>query len=165
MENELTQNDQANNNTQQTYTPPAPDVNYIELLQQLKSSTVSKDQYNRVIQENKMLAEALVNNQSIDTGESKTQYTEKDIAALRSDLYKINGNITNLEYIRKTLELRQALIDQGERDPFLPNNADYRESEFDAEKAQYIADGLKQMCDYCGNDSALFNSELKRVLR
>ena len=77
---------------------------------------------------------------------------DKRIDTLRKELYGKgveNSNMKNLDYIEKTLELRNALMEKGEEDPFLGGfikegtvleDADY-------EKAQKCADVLQGLVD------------------
>ena len=70
--------------------------------------------------------------------------------------------MTNLEYVSKTLKLRDKLIASGEKDPFLPNGAEYQENQADIDKANYIAKIYQECVDYADGDPQLFTNELMR---
>ena len=135
----------------------APD--YIATIQQLRDSTVSKEQYQKVRDENQRLLKTLV-----EGGQLEQASTAKDtmsIEELRNNL--IHKEMTNLEYWQTALDLRQKLIDKGQKDPFLPWSKDYVPTEQDIATAQRVADVVSQCIDYADGDSSIFTNELQRV--
>lgn len=151
--------DEINNEVQ------SPDVNYIEAINQLKQTTVSRDEYNRVLNDNKRMVELMLNNTPNSTEEVVSVPTDEEITAMRKKLYTSDSALTNLEYISETLKLRKALMDKGGRDPFLPVNHNYVDNDADRAAAQEYADKLQQMVDYSNGDPEVFNSELKRCCK
>lgn len=141
-----------------------PETNYIEIIENLKKSTVPREQYDKVMKDNKALANALMTSKPGSTDEGKHVATDEEVAALRKKLFKTNSGITNLEYVKTALELRTALMSRGEPDPFLPNSEEARK-EFSEETAVEIAEGLASIVEYADGDAALFNSELKRCCK
>lgn len=138
---------------------------YIDQIEKLKAGTVSKEIYEKVREENKKLIETLTNGGSYEDGQkSQTpEKREKRIAELRKELYgREQGNILNLDYITKTLELREALITKGEKDPFLPFGHDVIPTDADIESADRTARILKECVDYAQGDSSVFTNELQR---
>ena len=143
-----------------------PEMNYAEVIKNLKATTVSREEYERVMNENKTLANALATSPAKSTDEPEVELpTDEYIDGLRKKLFKINSGISNREYIKTTLDLRDALISRGERDPFLPVNKEYIDNPSDMAAANELANGLREIVEYSGQDDALFNSELKRVCR
>ena len=134
-------------------------TDYIEALNELKSSTVSKDQYNKLRAENKKLLDALVSGGSI---ENPVQKPEVDIDALRKELFNKDAQLTNLEFIEKSLELRDALLDKGEPDPFLPIGSRISPTPEEARIAENVADIYRECIDYANGDSEVFTNELMR---
>lgn len=142
-----------------------PETNYIEIIQNLKNNTVSKAEYEKAMKDNRMLAEALATTPVQATAEEVvTLPTDEEVQGLRDKLFN-TPHMSNLEYMKTTLQLRDALLARGERDPFLPNNNGYIDNDVDAAKVEAMAKGLQQIVEYCGNDSKLFDSELKRCCR
>lgn len=144
-------------------TVETPETNYIDIINKLKADSVSKEEYERVVKDNKVLAENLAFSKA-SPEEEKTPPTTEDITKLR-ERFVSSHNESNLDFIRNVLDLRDAILETGGRDPFLPTNTDYVENEADQAKCQAIADGLRQMVDYSDKDAALFNSELKRCCK
>lgn len=138
---------------------------YIDQIEKLKAGTVSKEIYEKLREENKKLIETLTNGGSYEDGQkSQTpEEREKRISELRKELYgREQGNLLNLDYIAKTLELREALITKGEKDPFLPFGHDVIPTEADIESADRTARILKECVDYAQGDSSVFTNELQR---
>ena len=143
-----------------------PEMNYAEVIKNLKATTVSREEYERVMNENKTLANALATSPAKSTDDAEVELpTDEYIDELRKKLFKINSGISNREFIKTSLDLRDALMARGGRDPFLPVNKEYIDNPSDMAAVNNLANGLREIVDYSGNDDALFNSELKRVCR
>lgn len=133
-------------------------IDYIEAIKEIKQNSVAKSEYEKVKQEKKKLLDAFVKGE-----EYKVQEEKVDIDKLRKELYgKDCDRLNNLEYIEKTLKLRNALIEQGARDPFLPigEKVDITQDQVDlAEKAATI---FQECVDFAQGDSGIFTAELQR---
>lgn len=141
-------------------TPQDENVDYIQAIQELKSNSVPKEQYSKLKEKNAKLLKSLINGEQIESG----AVPEKtDMAELRKTLYS-GAELPNLDYVKKTLELRDAIIDQGGRDPFLPWGEKISPTNDDIEAANRVAKVLKECVDYADGDSALFTNELQRVM-
>ena len=134
---------------------------YIAQIKNLKENSVSKDDYNKLKADNKKLIDALANGTQMDVVESKTSSVEK-INELRTKLFSKGTNLNNLEYCDTALQLREALIDKGERDPFLPFGHNVIATESDIESANRVASIMKECIDYADGDSDVFTNELQR---
>lgn len=137
------------------------DTDYVAAIQELQNTTVSKTQYEKLRRENKKLLDALVNGQQIDT----PKVEKPDIKALRTKLFNKDANLSNLEYVDTALKLRNALIENGERDPFLPVGDKVRETAEMHDVAQRVADGLQECVDFADGDSGIFTAQLQRITR
>lgn len=135
----------------------APD--YIATIQQLRDSTVSKEQYQKVKDENQRLLKTLVEGGQLE--QSSPAKDTMSIPELRNKLF--NTELSNLEYWQTALDLRAKLIDNGEKDPFLPWSKDYVPTEQDIATAQRVADVVGQCIDYADGNSSIFTNELQRV--
>ena len=134
---------------------------YIAAIEELKASTVSRDAYNKLRNENKQLLDALVSGQ-----EPPQKPVEKpSIDEMRKKLFNIDGTMSNLEYVENVLSLRDALIESGERDPFLPygDKVDITTEQIDA--ANRVASGLREMADFAEGDSGVFSAEYQRKVK
>ena len=136
-------------------------VDYLEAINTLKETTVPKEQYSKLREENKRLLEALVNGEQIEV---ETE-TPVDVAELRKSLFNGDKELSNLEYVTKALELRKALIEKGERDPFLPVGNQITDTADMISKAQNVADVLQECVDFAQGDSGIFTAQLQRILK
>lgn len=135
---------------------------YIEQIKKLKESSVSKDDYNKLKADNKKLIDALANGTQInDKVESKIDAVE-NINNLRKKLFSKGTNLSNLDYCKTAVELREALIEKGERDPFLPFGHNVVATDSDYETANRVATVMKECIDYADGDSDIFTNELQR---
>lgn len=134
---------------------------YIAALEEMKASTVSRDAYNKLRAENKQLLDALVSGKELPEATPKDKPTP---AELRKKLFS-EENLSNLEYVETALSLRDALIESGERDPFLPygDKVDVTSEQIDL--ANKVAAGLQEMVDFAEGDSGVFSAEYQRRVK
>lgn len=133
---------------------------YINNLNALKQTTVSKDEYNKVVSENKRLADALMNGYSL---ESKKEEKPIDIAELRKELFSNKyKKTTDLEFFTKVEELTKGIEQAGGVDPFLPVSKDYVPTGEDIERAERIHSVIRECIDYAQGDPQAFTNELQR---
>lgn len=136
---------------------------YIDAISEMKKNYVPKTKLDEVKAENKKLLEALVNGQQIDLPQEKVK--KPTIQELRTKLFKRDNDCCNIEYVKTALDLRDALIEAGERDPFLPVGDQVDLTAEHYEKAQRIADGLQHCVDFADGDSGVFTAEYQRVVK
>ena len=129
---------------------------YIAEIQNLRETTVPKDEYNRLREENKRLISSLAKGETITQPKAKP-----DINELRKRVFD-NEHQSNLEYWGAVLELRDAVIDSGAPDPFLPQGHKVVPTTEDFECANRVATVVKECIDYADGDSQLFTNELMR---
>lgn len=137
-------------------------VDYISAINEIKQNSVSKDEYQKLRNENKKLIESIVNGTA---SEAKPE-PKIDKKQLRDELY---GNdrkqLNNLEYIDKVLKLRKAIMEDGGIDPFVPNGEKIKPTKDDFEKAQNVAEVLQECVDYAAGNSDVFTDQLTRNIR
>ena len=135
---------------------------YIAQIKNLKENSVSKDDYNKLKADNKKLIDALANGTQMEgVVEPKVSAVEK-INECRKKLFSKGSNLDNLEYCKTAVELRDALIENGERDPFLPFGHNVVATDSDYETANRVATVMKECIDYADGDSDIFTNELQR---
>lgn len=131
---------------------------YIQAINELKANTISLDKYNKLRAENKKLLDSLVSGNQIELPKEE----KPDIQALRAKLRNTDNDLSNLEFIETGLKLRNALIESGERDPFLPIGDKTPVTSEIIEKAERVAEGLQAMVDFAEGDSGIFSAEYQR---
>lgn len=138
-------------------------VDYISAINEIKQNSVSKDEYQKLRNENKKLIESIVNG-SASEARPTTQPIDKQ--QLRNELYgSQRKDLNNLEYVTKVLELRKAIMDDGGIDPFVPNGEKIKPTKEDFDKAQNVANVLQECVDYADGNSDVFTDQLTRNLR
>ena len=146
-----------NENLEQRVEESNPDTDYVAAIKELKEKTVSKESYQKLREENKKLLQSLVNGEQI-----QTEVEKPDINELRKELFNEDSNIDNVTFISKALELRTALIENGEPDPFLPVGKRITPTDEDISAANRVATVLQECVDYSQGDSQAFTNELQR---
>lgn len=136
-------------------------ADYIEAIKQMRENTVDKAQYLKLKEENKRLLTSLVNGESLSPDEVPEPV---DVKKLRAELYGSDNDYSNLEFITKTLQLRDAIIEQGGTDPFLPYGKNIQPTNEDIVTAEKVASVLRDCIEYADGDSAVFTNELQRKM-
>lgn len=133
-------------------------IDYIEAIKEMKQNSVDRSVYDKLKSENKQLLDALVNGKEIEISKEEPV----DIAKLRKDLFNKDGHMSNLEYVSSALKLRDALIEKGERDPFLPYGDKVNLTAEHYDKAEQVATVLRECVEFAEGDSGIFTAELQR---
>lgn len=140
--------------------PTAVEKNYLEVIKKMKETMVLKTDYDEAIKENRKLAEQL-----ITAPKPQEQAKEKvDVKKLK-EKFSATTQMTNLEFVDTALQLRNALIEDGKPDPFLPVGRRISPTEDDVKKANKVADAFKYCVEAAQGDPAIFNMELMRITR
>ena len=138
---------------------------YLAAIKELKQNSVDRSEYEKLRAENKKLIDAVVNGQSGQEEPVFTKHSKEQIDDLRNELFNSPRELNNLEYITKAMELREALMENGEPDPFLPVGKQISPTRDDLEGAEKVAQVYKECIDYAEGDSEVFTNELMRRTR
>lgn len=134
-------------------------TDYIAAINELRQNSVDRSKYDQLRAENKRLLEAIVQGQAIELPQTQEK---PSVEELRANYLKEDQS--NLEFITNTLKLREALIAEGNPDPFLPIGEQIMPSDQDIATANKVAEVLQECVDYAEGDSAVFTNELQRRL-
>lgn len=143
----------------------ADNTDYIEAIQTLKQNSVDKAKYEALRLENKKLLDAVINGQPGQEEQVVVKHSREQIDDLRNELFNSPRELTNLEYVTKAIELREALIENGEPDPFLPVGKQISPTRDDLEGAEKVAQVYRECIEYAEGDSEVFTNELMRRTR
>ena len=138
---------------------------YLAAIKELKQNSVDRSEYDKLRAENKKLIDAVVNGQSGQEEQVVVKHSKEQIDDLRNELFNSPKELSNLEYITKAMELREALMENGEPDPFLPVGKQISPTRDDLEGAEKVAQVYKECIDYAEGDSEVFTNELMRRTR
>ena len=134
-------------------------ADYIATINAMKKNSVSRADYDKLREENRNLLNTLAEGGSIQVAEEKPQV---DIQAIRKELFSPTCELNNLQYVEKALELRDALIENGEADPFLPISSSKSPTYEEISQAENVAKVFKECVEYADGDSQVFTQELMR---
>ena len=135
-------------------------AHYIEAIKSMKQNTVSKEAYQKLQEENRNLLRSLVNGENVDLPAAKEQV---DIDALRRELF--TSGKSNLEHAKTVVSLRNALLQQGQPDPFLPIGHNVQPTQQDIECANRTAAAFEHCIEYADGNNDIFTNELMRITR
>jgi hypothetical protein len=140
-----------------------PDKNTMEALKKLKENSVSKEEYDRVVERNRELLESYINGKTDKTEVVDDPKDKPTADSLRKELYGgERDSMTNLEYWEKTLELRKIEMDKGKTDPFVPVGSKVQPTYEDFVRGQRIAEVMEECIKVADGDPIAFNNELRR---
>ena len=138
---------------------------YLAAIKELKQNSVDRSEYDKLRAENKKLIDAVVNGQPGQEEPVVSKHSKEQIDELRNDLFNSPKELNNLEYVTKAMELREALMENGEPDPFLPVGKQISPTRDDLEGAEKVAQVYRECIEYAEGDSEVFTNELMRRTR
>ena len=137
-------------------------VDYIATINAMKQNSVSREQYEKLKNENRELLDTLINGGQIT---NVVEQPQKTIQEMRAELFSkeaADKGMTNLEFVSKSLELRDAIINSGGTDPFLPIGKGIEITRDDYEAAEFTAQQFRECIDIADGNSEVFTNELMR---
>ena len=144
--------------------PVDVDHNYLEEIKKLKEKNAEKDKaLDKALAENQKLLTEYLDGDIPPAGE-KDKPAEPTIEELRDSLYVKKDCKNNLEYVKKTLKLREKVMEQGEIDPFVPIGKDMTPEQRHFDDAERIAKHLQECVDNCEDDPEQFNRLLDKKI-
>ena len=137
-------------------------IDYIQAINDMRQNSVPRKQYEELQAENRELLDTLINGGQIT---NVIEQPQKTIQEMRVELFSkeaADKGMTNLEFVTKSLELRDAIIKSGGTDPFLPVGKGIEITREDYEAAEFTAEQFRQCIDIADGNSEVFTNELMR---
>lgn len=134
---------------------------YINQINNLRENTVSREEYERIKNDNRELAKALINGTGANIPGITKPEEKPDLDDLRKKLFTKKSK-NDLEYFTNLLALRDGIMADGQPDPFLPINREFRATAQDEADAERIATQIKEAIEYADGDPAVFSNDLRR---
>lgn len=131
------------------------EVSAVDIITEMRQNTVPKDKYNKVMEENQKLMRALANGETVQVEAPK----KPTALQLHYEWLDQEGK-SSIQIAKDTLALRDAMLDEGFRDPFLPNGKDFVPEAQDIKDAEDVAALLQWSIDGANGNSGVFNSLL-----
>jgi len=136
-------------------------IELAKALKEARENSVPKAEYEKLQNENKELVAQIINGEG-NVGNGQPTPEKVDIKALREDLYGPKGaDLSNLDFWKKTLQLRNAVIEQEGYDPFLPHGAKIKPNEQDVERAEAVAKTVEKCIEEANGNSEVFTALLQ----
>ena len=149
-----------NSVTSQEGNTTEPEFDPVQAINELKKNSVSKEKYDKVVEEKNKYLKALIDGNQIAEAQPKEPV---DLDALRTDLF--TKDLSNLDYAKKALTLRNELIEREGVDIFVGKGSKLTPDESDYTAAQKVADAFQQCIDVADGDSEIFTRELMRITK
>lgn len=130
---------------------------YLDTINELKQNTVSKEKYEKILEENRQLLSNIVNG----VENTKKEEEKVDLNTLRKTL--ISPNSTDLEIVKSALELRKEIMKNGGKDPFLPNSSNFQATNYEKERSEQIANIFQKCIETADGNNSVFINELNRI--
>ena len=109
----------------------------------IKQNYVKKEKFEELQKNYSKLVNSVLDGGDLPAQRDPNGEKGVDKTKLRKELYDPNGSLTNLEYVEKTLKLREQIIAEGGKDPFLPTGINGNPYKNDQEQANAEASAAK----------------------
>lgn len=159
MENENILQQNTNENENETVND---NQQYIDAINEIRKNSISKDKYDKLVEENKQLINALKEGNQVEMVQEENKPSLQELA---EKLCNEEFEPTNIEGWKAAIEFRKAMIEAGFRDPFLPNSRNYTYKEEDSARSQLISDTLEKMIDDSQSNPDMFNALGKQYIK
>lgn len=149
---------------------------YLEAIKQLKDTTVSKEDYDKLREEHKKLLSSYLNGDNYDVPKDEEKEEEEVVKRSKEEILKsINENLaevftednhlSNLENAKAIIKYHDDYMELMGTDPFANQGNQYETSSQDKISPQKTYDYLKQCVEESGGDERAFDVAFQRGLR
>ena len=136
--------------------------NLIQKLADLKQNSVPKEEYERVLNLNKDLVDRMIDDQKVEQNVQQETNYDDIIKSAQEKLFTQEGTLNNIEYCSTALQLRDAILAKTGEDIFVAKGHKISPDETYYEKAENVAQVLREVIEYADGDSEIFTVELQR---
>lgn len=134
---------------------------YLDTINDLKKNTVSKDDYRKLKEENATLLSSIMEGRTMSAAEEVKKPTAQE---LRNKLYgKGCEDLTDLEYMTLTCDLRDVLLEEQGIDYMAPTGSQYQADVNDIAAANKSYNGFRHCIEVADGDNDIFLQELSRI--
>lgn len=150
--------------------PQPEEINLAEEVAKIKNGMVPKESYEALkknyLETVRRIAsgeDTSSDGQPDDTDNTPGKPKTRDPKTIAAE-FMGGQELTNLDYVKHALELREASLERGMPDPFMPNDKNYSWNETDQAEADNVAKVLQGLVDKSNGDPAVFRGLLDSVL-
>ena len=135
---------------------------YLAQIQELKKNSVSRAQYNKQLEENRKLLNAIVSGDQIEKKEETKQMRTPD--EVYNDFIVSDKPRSNVERAKLWIEYRESCKAAGEPDPYASNGTKIKPSAAEIASIDRAQAALEHCIEYSGGNDDIFTTELNRIL-
>lgn len=125
-----------------------------------KKNYVTREKYNEAVKRGDDFLKAIMENREDEVIADKEE-NKVNAEEIAKKLFCEDNSMSDIEYVKNVLELRDARIKEGKRDPFLPDN--YREE--DVEIANNVAEVFRDCIKVSDGDNGAFIALLQSRMK
>lgn len=138
---------------------------YIEAIADLKKNSVSKEEYEKLKEENKKMLQAMIDGEqiTIENPNDSNGDVNEQIKKLHKEMFGDDVQLSNLEYCTKALELRKLVMERDgeDADPFLPHSHNYLITDQDREASNRVDKELADAIEIANGSDKVFTATLQ----
>ena len=132
---------------------------YIDAIRDLKANSVSKERYNKLMEENKNLLNSLVNGEVV----TAVAPAQPELPPIQDLVDEMRGqHLSDIEFVEKALEFRDRVLEETGEDCFVSKGHNITPTQESYIAAQRTADIYRECLDYANGDNKVFMNELMR---
>lgn len=137
------------------------DFDLLNRVEELQKNSVPKEQYQKLVEKNKMLMKRIV-----EGGGQEDKASEPvDLGKIREEIFGDNvESLSNRDFWDKVLTLRHERLKNEGVDIFLPKGAKTRYTRLDIESANKVDEIISQMLEDSKDNPQLFNALFNEAL-
>lgn len=132
---------------------------YIDAIRDLKANSVSRERYDKLMEENKNLLNSLVNGESV----AAAAPSQPELPPIQDLVNDMRGHhLSDIEFVEKALEFRDRVLEETGEDCFVSKGHNITPTQESYIAAQRTADIYRECLDYANGDNKVFMNELMR---
>ena len=135
------------------------DLDLLAEYKNLKENSVSKEEYQKQVEKNKLLMRQIINGGGTK-GESEDTV---NVEELKKKIFENPEDMTDLDFWKNTLALRKERLKEGV-DIFLPKGKKTRYSSSDKESANHVAEVIEQLIEDSEGSPQVFKALLNNAI-
>lgn len=134
---------------------------YIDTINDLKSNTVSKDEYDKLKNENNTLLKSIMDGTAGASPEESSKPTAQE---LRNKLWgEDHEQLTDCEFLTAICDLRDVLLEEEGIDYMAPTGTQYQADYADKASAEKVYKAYRHCLEIADGDSEILHQELARI--
>lgn len=137
---------------------------YLDTIADLKKNSVSRQEYDKIRNENKTLLEAIVNGRTADDAAADSTTPTPTTQDLRNKIFgKEAEDLSDIEFVSGLLDLRDKLLEEEGIDYMAPTGGQIAADYNDLQTSQKAYNALRHCLEVADGDNDIFIQEITRI--